>query len=214
MRVPVTQAIKDAVFDLIAEEDDVETKKKHATKWYRDQVADRLELSKETNPSLRSYENLTKAARNYLKLPNPLDLPWSLGSLINYPIPQDKINEVWTLCENLQANGDPIKGVPIGIETCTLTLNPRSDGPIMEIAGIKSKWHLERKVKLKWLTIRQVRWYVILRSIHLEFKGKRDHLILDTLTNALAYARDEQECEMDGAPMVTIDMDQHILHKK
>jgi len=213
-RVPVTDKIRDKIIELITNEDDIATKKKHPAKWYRTETATELKLSENANPSLRSYEDLVNETRQYLKKQNPLDDPWSFGSLINYPIPQDKINEVWTLCENLQANGDPIKGVPIGIETCTLTLNPRSDGPIMEIAGIKSKWHLERKVKLKWLTIRQVRWYVILRSIHLEFKGKRDHLILDTLTNALAYARDEQECEMDGAPMVTIDMDQHILHKK
>jgi hypothetical protein len=151
--------------------------------------------------------------RNYLKKPNPLDDPWSLGSLINYPIPQDKIIEVWTLCENLRASGYPIKDVPIDIEVWSLNLpdGPVIDMPLVDGKIVLAQFHNKRGLKLKWLTIRQVRWYVIISSIPKSFEGNSElHTIknkLNILMNALTYASYERQCEMKERPMITIDQD-------
>jgi hypothetical protein len=212
-RIPVTDDIEDTVFNLIEAEHDIETKKKHPAKWYRTETAEALKLSENANPSLRSYENLVNEKRNYLKKPNPLDDPWSLGSLINYPIPQDKIIEVWTLCENLRASGYPIKDVPIDIEVWSLNLpdGPVIDMPLVDGKIVLAQFHNKRGLKLKWLTIRQVRWYVIISSISKRFEGNSElHTIknkLNILMNALAYASYERQCEMKERPMITIDQD-------
>jgi len=66
---------------------------------------------------------------NYLKKRNPLDEPWSYGSLIDYPIPLDLIVEIWRICDKKNKLGSG-----------------------------------ER------LTIREVRWYVILRQFPLVIK--------------------------------------------
>ena len=64
---------------------------------------------------------------------------------------------------------------------------------------------------MKWLTIRQVRWYVIISSIPKRFEGNSElHIIknkLNILMNALVYASYERQCEMKERPMITIDQD-------
>jgi len=199
-RVSVTDDIEDAVFDLIEEENDIGTKKKHPAKWYRTEVAERLKLSEKTNPSLRSYEELVNKKRNHFKERNALDDPWSFGSLINYPIPQDKIIEVWTLCENLRTGG-PIIDIPL------------SEGGTLPVQWYKDRamqWHTN------WLTIRQVRWYVILRSIPTGFEGNSliptsELHIRSALINAFTYARYERKCEVTNRHVITIDLDSDTL---
>jgi len=197
-RVPVTDKIRDKIIELITNEDDIATKKKHPAKWYRTETATGLKLSENANPSLRSYEDLVNETRQYLKKQNPLDDPWSFGSLINYPIPQDKIIEVWTLCENLRTGG------------------PIIDIPLNEGGTESSQWYKNRGVK--WLTIRQVRWYVILRSIPLGFEGNSlvstsEFHIRNALANALMYTAYERRCEVTERRMITIGMDADTLEK-
>jgi hypothetical protein len=199
-RIPVTRIIQNKVFELITAENDTGSKKKHPAKWYRAETANKLELKEEENPSLRSYEDLVTEIRSYLKKQNPLDEPWSFGSLINYPLPPDKIIEVWRLCENL-----------------------RTGEPVRELPGVGGEIVLDefyKKFKLKWLTIRQVRWYIILRSIPTGFEDDPD---IDpamkipeiyrrlAMVQAIHYAKLEQQSELLNKSLITTDIDSDTL---
>lgn len=213
-RIPLNDTMRKNIFQLIEEEGDTTIKKKkHPAKWYRAKVAEIMKLSEKTNSSVRSYEDFIKYVKKYLQKRNPLDNSWSFGSLINYPIPQEKIIEVWTLCENLRTGG------------------PIIDIPLDENSTLPTQWY--NKLGVKWLTIRQVRWYIILRSIPL---GLEDNSVVPTsefdirsailtvvptseihirsaLLNAFAYAMYERQCELTNNPVITIDLDSNTLKK-
>ena len=176
-RIPVTDNIRNTMFDLITKENDIETKKKHPAKWYRNETASRLKLDENGNPSLRSYEDLVNEIRNYLKKRNPLDEPWSYGSLIDYPIPLDLIVEIWRICDKKNKLGSG-----------------------------------ER------LTIREVRWYVILRSIPFGYKAHSkiqtpDRRHWTAMMTAKIYARFEQQCELANKRPDTWNIDSETLEK-
>ena len=207
-RIPVKDNIRNTVFNLITEENDIENKKRHPAKWYRAETATRLKLDENGNPSLRSYEDLVNEIRKYLRVRNPLDDPWSFGSLINYPIPQDKIIEVWRLCNNLRTGG-PVIELP-DAENGTISVQYYKD-------------FAENKLKvMKWLTIRQVRWYIMLRSIPTGLEDDPEaHPVINTteihirmaLNLALKYAIVEQRAELLKKGFITTGLDSDTLDK-
>jgi hypothetical protein len=84
-RVKVSDKIYGALYGLIKSEKDYESKKKkHAAKWYRDKVANILELKDRDNPSLRSFEEYIKAIKRTLIPLTPLDRPWCIGVCSKY----------------------------------------------------------------------------------------------------------------------------------
>jgi hypothetical protein len=97
-RASVTEAIKSKVFNLVKNEKDTGSKKKHPTKWYRGETAKSLGLEESENPSLRSYEELVRKIKNHLKKPNSLDRPWSFASLKDNPISSEDLADVWKAC--------------------------------------------------------------------------------------------------------------------
>jgi hypothetical protein len=94
VRVKVTSNIEKELFKLLTKENDVDKKKKHPAKWYRDQVSKSLKLAETDNPSLRSYENFIHDLKKNIKVPNDLDNQWSIGSSIRYDIPADIIPKI------------------------------------------------------------------------------------------------------------------------
>jgi len=191
-RIPVTDNIRNAVFDLISKENDIKTKKKHPAKWYRTETANKLKLLEKENPSLRSYEDLVIKIRIYLKKQNPLEEPWSYASLMNYPIPQDKIIEVWRLCEKLQTG--LVREVPA-------------------VAGGTITDEFYKNFNQKWLTIRQVRWYIIMSSIPSGLDGDPEQDTRFALIVALNYAKVEQQAELFGDRFIGKMFDSDTLEK-
>ena len=82
-RTKVTEDIKRTVSRLVDQEKDWENKKKHPSRWYRYETARILGLDENTNPSLRSYEELCRETRNNARVQNPVDKPWNTA-LLNY----------------------------------------------------------------------------------------------------------------------------------
>jgi hypothetical protein len=197
-RISVTDKIRDVVFNLIIEENDIEVKKKHPAKWYRNETASHLKLAEVENPSLRSYEDLVIKIRTYLKKRNPLDEPWSFGSLVNYPIPRDIILDIWRMCENIRTGGP-------------LTNVTRKTGEVepVQFYNVFNK---------KELTIREARWYSILISIPMGFE---DNPVMNdpemhrraALAVAHIYAKYERQCELLNRYPNTIDFDSDTLEK-
>ena len=85
-RSRVTEDIRREVSQLVDQEKDWESKKKHPGRWYRSEVADLLKFEDQDNPSLRSYEELIREIRKNLREVNPFDKPWNTASLNNEPI--------------------------------------------------------------------------------------------------------------------------------
>jgi hypothetical protein len=80
-RAKVTDEIKRTVSRLVDQEKDWEFKKKHPSRWYRAETARILGLDEDTNPSLRSYEELCRATRKNARAQNPADKPWNTAML-------------------------------------------------------------------------------------------------------------------------------------
>lgn len=106
-RVKVTDEIKKAILDLIDEEQDFERKKKHSAIWYQEKVAERLKLTDNDNPSLRTYESLLQPIRKALQVNNPEDKPWCLASLSKYPLPLEAIPTILLVQHNVQSHRNP-----------------------------------------------------------------------------------------------------------
>jgi len=85
-RAKVTEEIKRTVSRLIDQENDWEKKKRHPSRWYRSETARILGLDENSNPSLRSYEELVRDVRNNARVQNSVDKPWNTASLGNEPI--------------------------------------------------------------------------------------------------------------------------------
>lgn len=96
-RVRVTTAIRDQVYELVKQEDDVHRKHKHPAKWYRNEADTILDLDEDSNPSLRSYEDLLGEAREYYKKPLELDRPWDVLDCLTFPIPGRVFDEMMKL---------------------------------------------------------------------------------------------------------------------
>jgi hypothetical protein len=99
-RTKVTDEIKRTVSRLIDQEKDWDFKKKHPSRWYRAETARILGLDENTNPSLRSYEELCRAARKNARVQNPADKPWSTALLESEMLDPELIP--WVI--NSQAN--------------------------------------------------------------------------------------------------------------
>ena len=82
-RAKVTDEIKRTVSQLIDQEKDWGTKKKHPSRWYRSETAKILGLDENNNPSLRSYEELCRIIRKNARVQNPVDKPWNTALLDN-----------------------------------------------------------------------------------------------------------------------------------
>ncbi len=80
-RAKVTEEIKRTVSQLVDQEKDWENKKKHPSRWYRTETTKILALDENSNPSLRSYEELVKEIRNNARVQNPVDKPWNTALL-------------------------------------------------------------------------------------------------------------------------------------
>jgi hypothetical protein len=85
-RTKVTEEIKREVSRLVDQEKDWENKKKHPSRWYRSETAKILGLDENSNPSLRSYEELVREIRNNARTQNPIDKPWNTALLNSEPI--------------------------------------------------------------------------------------------------------------------------------
>lgn len=79
-RASVTKGIQKKLLELLKRENDVDKKKKHAAKWYRNEVGKALNLPEENNPLLRSYEVHIRRLKRKLQAHDPLDEPWTIGS--------------------------------------------------------------------------------------------------------------------------------------
>jgi len=99
-RAKVTDEIKRTVSRLIDQEKDWEFKKKHPSRWYRAETARILGLDEDTNPSLRSYEELCRATRKNARVQNPADKPWNTALLESEMLDPELIP--WVI--NAQAN--------------------------------------------------------------------------------------------------------------
>jgi hypothetical protein len=80
-RAKVTEEIKRAVSRLVDQEGDWENKKKHPSRWYRAETVRILGLDENSNPSLRSYEELVRDVRNNARVQNPVDKSWNTALL-------------------------------------------------------------------------------------------------------------------------------------
>jgi len=89
-RVRVSINIEKKLFALIVEEKDYQKKKRHPANWYRNKVAEELQLADKENPSLRSYEEKIRHIRQKLS-ETPLDIPWCIGKCLKHGIPGDVI---------------------------------------------------------------------------------------------------------------------------
>lgn len=86
-RIKVSREIEERIFSLMLQEKDTDKKKKQKAQWYRAEVATRLGLKENQNPSLRSYEDTIRDIRERLRVKDPLDSPWSIGASATYNIP-------------------------------------------------------------------------------------------------------------------------------
>ena len=85
-RVKVTEEVKRTISRLVDQENDWDTKKKHPSRWYRTETAIILGLDEESNPSLRSYEELVRDVRENARVQNPIDKPWNSAFLNKEPL--------------------------------------------------------------------------------------------------------------------------------
>jgi len=90
-RADVTDAIKDKTLQLVKEQKDFTSPKKHSAAWYRNQVGLDLNLVEDVNPSIRSYEDLLRLIRHNLRRTDPLGEPWTIGSCEKNGIPDSAI---------------------------------------------------------------------------------------------------------------------------
>ncbi|MFC2060136.1 hypothetical protein ACFLTZ_03460 [Chloroflexota bacterium] len=90
-RTKVTEEIKRTVSRLVDQEKDWENKKKHPSRWYRTETARILGLDENSNPSLRSYEELVREIRNNARVQNPVDKPWNTALLNSEMLDSDLI---------------------------------------------------------------------------------------------------------------------------
>lgn len=101
-RTRVTDEIKRTVSRLIDQERDWEFKKKHPSRWYRAETARILGLDESANPSLRSYEELCRAARKNARVQNPTDKPWNTALLESEMLDPELIPWVINAQDNLK----------------------------------------------------------------------------------------------------------------
>ncbi len=85
-RVKVTEEVKRTVSRLVDQENDWENKKKHPSRWYRSEAARILGLDEDSNPSLRSYEELVRDVRENARVQNPVDKTWNTALLNKEPL--------------------------------------------------------------------------------------------------------------------------------
>jgi len=90
-RAKVTEEMRRTVSRLIDQEKDWENKKKHPSRWYRSETARILGLDENSNPSLRSYEELVRDVRNNARIQNPVDKPWNTALLNSELLDSDLI---------------------------------------------------------------------------------------------------------------------------
>jgi len=90
-RTKVTDEIKRTVSRLVDHEKDWENKKKHPSRWYRNETAKLMGLDETDNPSLRSYEELCRAIRKKVRVQNSVDKPWNTALLDNEALDSDII---------------------------------------------------------------------------------------------------------------------------
>ena len=90
-RTKVTEEIKRAVSRLLDQDKDWENKKKHPSRWYRTETARILGLDENSNPSLRSYEELVRDVRKNARVQNPVDKPWNTALLNSETLVPDLI---------------------------------------------------------------------------------------------------------------------------
>jgi hypothetical protein len=90
-RTKVTEEIKRAVSRLVDQEKDWENKKKHPSRWYRTETARILGLDENSNPSLRSYEELVREIRNNARVQNPVDKPWNTALISSEMLDPDLV---------------------------------------------------------------------------------------------------------------------------
>ena len=72
----------------------------HPADWYRNKIAEELQLVDTDNPSLRSYEEKIKHIRKNLPI-TPLDIPWRIGHCLKYGIPGDVIPSLIRIREKI-----------------------------------------------------------------------------------------------------------------
>jgi len=72
----------------------------HPADWYRNKIAEELQLVDTDNPSLRSYEEKIKHIRKNLPI-TPLDIPWRIGHCLKYGIPGDVIPSLIRIREKM-----------------------------------------------------------------------------------------------------------------
>lgn len=93
-RVKVSPKIKETLLALMQREGDTGQKKQYPAKWYRVEVAKELKLPDSNNPSLRSYEVFINRLRHELRVTNPLDEDWHIGTLLDYPLPPEAVAKI------------------------------------------------------------------------------------------------------------------------
>lgn len=91
VRTKVTEEIKRTVSRLVDQDKDWESRKKHPSRWYRTEAARILGLDEDSNPSLRSYEELVRDVRKNARAENPVDKPWNTALLSSETIASDLI---------------------------------------------------------------------------------------------------------------------------
>jgi len=90
-RTKVTEEIKRTASRLVDQERDWENKKKHPSRWYRIETSRILGLDEDSNPSLRSYEELVRDVRNNARVQSPVDKLWNTALLNSEPLESDLI---------------------------------------------------------------------------------------------------------------------------
>jgi len=113
-RAKVTEQIKDTLITLVEKEKDFEKKKKHPAIWYREAIAQVLNLSEHDNPSLRSYEEALKPVRAKFREKNPLDEHWTIGASAKYNISPDILPILLSIAQVL--NQSPPSWVPAEVK--------------------------------------------------------------------------------------------------
>jgi hypothetical protein len=109
-RAKVTDKIRETLAVLVIKEQDTAKKKKHPAGWYRDMLAQKLNIDERANPSLRSYEDALKSIRGSLQPGNPLDQPWHLDSITKneYYIPPESLPTVLYFYKKRLKEGDTL----------------------------------------------------------------------------------------------------------
>lgn len=195
-RVKVSDGIKNAIVGLIMSEKDVRRKKKHPAHWYRNEVAEALNLTDRDNPSLRSYESVIQPIRKSLLSKRLVDSPWSIGSCENYNIPAEI--------------------VPILImEQQTFVDNKEENAAFAQLA----RW--ARDPVLPVLTIRKAQWFAILYPlVNVLIENKYDYLDMGERQACLSmlvdqYSKRAQVADvMDNPIPNTSDLDEMYFLKE